>query len=172
MIRIESVSIAWRIIDYLMSPIMWMLCGFVLELPQESHLWHIQKFKTKQIDLKKCVVAKSDLETIFRTRGFKKLAIFHMQLFGGWNKYIILQNPNFNGHWNVGWHVVDKKTGKLEVNEIQKLKIYSDKIKLLKGHKDTVVYFLGINPDGSQIKPKIIDEGIIGDGKWKNVRLF
>lgn len=147
----------YMLLDLFLRPVMYLLQGNITESPQETHPWHVKRFvwKTKGI-----IIKGNDHESKFGQSGLpKRFGLFHMPILGGLKKYVILENNNYINYWNVGWN-----------DQIQKLKIYDNRIKLLVGKEDFIAF--GLSDDKTQVNLKIIDFGKIGDGKYKNVRLF
>ena len=144
-------------LDLLLRPFMYLLQGNITERPQETHPWHVKRFVWKTKGL---LVEGSDHESRFGQSGLpKRFGLFHMPILGGLRKYIILENNNYKKIWNVGWN-----------DQIQKLKIYGKRIKLLVGKEDYDAF--GLSDNKNEVKLKIVDFGKIGDGKYKDIRLF
>lgn len=85
-----------------------------------------------------------------------------MPIFGGLNKYVVIEVDNFKDHWHVGWCGV-----KIQLN---KLKIYDNRLKLLYGKGPYKVF--AMDDRGNMMNVKIVGDGKIGDGKYDGIRLF
>ena len=135
---------------------MYFLGGFKFPV-QETHPWHVKKYKWKTSSL---LIKGDDIKSKFGQSGISKyLGLFHMPIFGGLKKYIVLENRNYKNYWNIGWN-----------SYIQILKIYDSKIKLLSGKEDFIAHALSDNKN--EVELKVVDFGTIGDGKYKKIRLF
>lgn len=147
----------YRILDYLLYPLMYVLQGNLTDSPQETHPWHVKKHRWKS---KGVLIKGDDVNSKFGQSGISKyLGLYHMPIFGGLKKYIVIENKKFKKYWNVGWN-----------NEMQILKIYDSKVKLLPGKES---YYIHALSDGSkEVSVKVVDSGRIGDGRYKSVRLF
>ncbi len=166
--KIEKVPSYFRVFDYLLFPLMWVLCGFKFELPQESHRWHMRNYPLIRVPKDKFVKITGDDPSKHAAKGFP---FFHIPLFGGWKKYIILEVKNYGKFWNVGW-IVEFKNGPEAVYQIQASRIYGPFVKVLKGINDSDKTFFAVGDDGNFSDIKLIDQGILGDGKYRLVRLF
>ena len=166
--KIKKVSAYFRILDYLMMPLMWVLCGFGLELPQETHRWHMRNYPIIKVPKDKLVKIQGDDPSKYAAKGFP---FYHIPLLGGWKNYIILEAKNYGRYWNIGW-IVEFKNQDRAVYQIQGSRIYDPRIKLLKGINDSDKSFFAIGETGDFVDIKLVDQGIIGDGKFRKVRLF
>ncbi|MFZ3301804.1 MAG: hypothetical protein WA152_03775 [Microgenomates group bacterium] len=147
----------YTFLDLFLRPLMYLLQGNFSEIPQETHPWHVKRFTWKE---KGVLIEGNDRESRFGQSGLpKRFGLFHMPILGGLKKYVILENKNYINYWNVGWN-----------DQIQKLKIYDNRIKLLVGKEDFDAF--GLSDNKTEVNLKIIDFGKIGDSKYKNVRLF
>ncbi len=167
-IVVEEVPFYFRFVDYLMIPIMWALAGFKMESPQESHKWHIQKINNIKITDNKSVAVIGDDKSRFDN----KTLLIHIPVLGGWKNYVVLKAENYKNYWFVGWKVKFLNENRQDYCEVQKLRIHSQYIKVLKGISDSQKIFFGVDSEGKPIKLKNVGEGTLGDGKYKNVRLF
>lgn len=150
-----------------MTPIMWAFAGFKLEFPQETHRWHMENISCDKVRIKSEVEVMGNDKSRVGTRA----PFIHMPLLGGWRNYVVLKAEGFSDYWFVGWK---KKflDGRKAVCQIQKLRIHSPHIKLLKGIPDSKKYFFGLDKNGNFIEVKKVGEGVLGDGKFRMVRLF
>lgn len=143
-----------RIFDYLLWPFMYFLGGFKFPV-QETHAWHVKKHHWKSSE--GLVIKEKDRKAKFGHES--PLGLFHMPIFGGLTKYVVIEASGFNKYWYVGWE-----------NNIQILPIKQNKIMMLVGKKGFVAY--GLGDDGKMLKLKTIGYGNLGDFKYKNIRLF
>lgn len=151
-----------------MAPLMWILCGFAFEMPQETHRWHMRIFPHIDVPKNKSIVIKGDDKSKHSTRG---LPLYHMPLFGGWKNYVILKANNYGKYWNVGW-IVEFHDSRNTIYQVQGSRIKSPPIKVLKGINDSDKTFFAVKENGDFADIRLIDSGRIGDGKYRKVRLF
>ena len=152
---IKKLNLTFRLFDFILSPFMWILSGFAFEKPQETHAWHIVNWNWKK--QKPLSIKETDKEARFGHSS--PLGLFHMPIFGGLTKYVVIEAVGYKRYWNVGWE-----------GQVHLLKIYDPKIKLLVGKSGFMAY--GITDTNKEAKLKIVGFGTIGDGKFKGVRLF
>lgn len=167
--KIKKVPLCFRFLDYLLFPFMWIICGFNFELPQETHRWHMMNFPNIDVPKNKSVVIKGDDNSKYSAKGFP---FFHMPIFGGWKNYVILEAKDFGKFWNVGWVVRFNDHSRQDRYQVQASRIYGSNIKLLKGINDSDKIFFAIGKNGGFADIKLIDEGRLGNGKYRSVRLF
>lgn len=166
--QIEEVPFYFRAIDYLLTPAMWVINGFKTPL-METHPWHPQNIHCDLIpdDIGKKTIGQDPSRFSFDTLG-----LIHMPIFGGWKNYLVLEAEDFDQFWRVGWKVSYLDPEKGRFCQIHKLKIYGPRIKVLAGNDETEGIGFGLN-DGHKLIPlKIVEEGVLGDGQFKGVRLF
>lgn len=172
-IQVKKVAFYFRILDHLLWPFMWILAKGKVERPQESHRWHFQDIECdileKIMDPHLIVSIEGDDPSRF---DINSLGLFHLPLFGGWKNYIILEANNFSRYWHVGWRIYRGGTKNLVRCQIQKLRISSSCIKLLKGVPGKRAEFFGVDDSGKQVSVRVVGEGKLGDGQFRNVRLF
>lgn len=144
----------FRILDILLWPFMFILGGFNFSV-QETHPWHVRKYSWK--NNKGLVIKETDKKAKFGHEA--PLGLFHMSIFGGLTKYVVVEASGFKKYWHVGWD-----------GFIHKLLIKENRIMLLVGKKGLTTYGLGDN--GKILKLKIIGYGELGDKKYNDVRLF
>ena len=68
--------------------------------------------------------------------------------------------------------VTDDASKKLLEPAVQMLPICDDQIKLLRASKMFEWYAFAIDANGKQVKISLIDEGVLGDNRYPDVRLF
>ena len=150
----------FRIFDILLWPFMWVLGGFVFPV-QETHAWHVRKYNWKKV--KGLVIKGKDKRAKFGHEA--PFGLFHMPIFGGLTKYVVLEASGFNQYWNVGWQ-----------GFIHKLPIKQNRIALLVGKNGFIAYGLGDNISSPECKNnlrlKVVGFGELGDNKYNGIRLF
>ncbi len=152
-----KLNIFFRLLDICLHPVMYLLQGNFIEKPQETHPWHVKKYKWKGRGIK--IKGNDDLAKYSQSGISKYLGLYHAPILGGLRKYVVLEDSKFKKFWNVGWD-----------GHIQVLRIYEPRIKLLVGKEGYNAH--GLSDDRNEVKLSIIDFGKIGDGKYKNIRLF
>lgn len=167
--KIKKVPTYFRVLDYLLFPLMWILCGCKFELPQETHRWHMRNYHHIDVPKNKSVRIEGDDKSKRSVKGFP---FYHIPLFGGWKNYVILEVEDFGSFWNLGWIVEFKDHSKSDRYQVQASRIYGRFIKVLKGINDSDKIFFAIKKDGSFANIKLIDHGRLGEGKYRSVRLF
>ena len=169
----KPLSFYWRVIDYLMIPLMKLISLAPFERPQESHAWHAQKIGQTDIEsmnLEKCVQVEGYDSSYIKTGAGP---LFHIPLIGGWKDYIVLQVDMTDKIWHVGWIVRESKSLQVLRSEIHKLPLFENKVRLLVGPIERVTTFFATNNNGIQLPLKIIGKGKMGDGSnYSKVRLF
>lgn len=154
MTKVPKVNIIFRFIDFLLSPIMWILGGFTFPL-QETHYWHIRKWDWK--DTKSLVVKEKDKSAKFGHEA--PFGLFHMPLLGGLKRYVVIEATGFDKYWYSGWE-----------GQIHCLKLRQNRIMMMVGKHGFIMYGLGDN--GKSLNLKIVGYGNLGDNKYRGVRLF
>lgn len=151
-IRVKPVPFYFRFLDFLLVPVMWVFSGFKLEFPQETHRWHMQNISCDKVRVKGVEIMGDD-----KSRVGTRAPFIHMPAFGGWRNYIILEAEGFSDYWFVGWK---KKflDGRKEVCQIQKLRIHSAYIEVLKGIPDSKKYFFGVDKKGDLLDLKKLEK--------------
>lgn len=170
MSKITVSPLPWytRVGDRLMVPIMYVVSGTFNESPQQTHQWNNQKLSSSDTDY--LIDVKGVKGTVYQNGSERArrqwkwiIPIFHMPIFGGWKKYVVIAPENTKKMWHIGW-IADHAKG------VSLIPIVGP-VRLLIGLGD--VRFFGIYPDGSQINIHVVGYGIIGDGcQWKDVPLL
>lgn len=143
----------FRLFDILLYPIMWILGG--LNYPvQETHNWHVKGWKWNKKGL---IISKHDDAAKFGHDSH--LGLFHIPIFGGLTKYVVIEAQGFDKYWHVGFG-----------SQIHLLPIFENRIKILVGKNGFVAH--GLSDSNKDIKLKIVGFGIIGDSKYNGLRLF
>ncbi|EKE05331.1 MAG: hypothetical protein ACD_19C00355G0011 [uncultured bacterium] len=139
--KTPEVSIIFRLVDFLLFPFMWILGGFKFPI-QESHPWNVRKWNWMDKGL---FINKQDTKARFGHENI--FGFYHMPIFGGLTKYVVIEASGFNKYWNVGWK-----------GFVHLLPINQNRIMMLDGKKE--------------LSLKIVGFGELGDGKYNGIRLF
>jgi hypothetical protein len=153
-IVIPEQTLVSKLADMLMVPVMYVLQFPSFETTQRTHFWNNVKLRSADVthlEAELCVSSKGNSEAVSRWLGF--IPIFHMPIFGGWKKYIVLEPQVPQDIWYVGWIPGDV----IGVSQIP----LKGRVRVLIG-KDNV-FFFGINENGDQIKISQVGEGSIGE---------
>lgn len=157
-INISPLNRVERILDILMIPIMYIISGTLREKPQETHFWNNLKLTQQDIlylDKDKMIHCEGSSSA---KRWWKRIPIFHMPIFGGWKKYILVQKADewseVKGDMYIGWICP-------EVVGVSRIPLRSP-VRLLLGPGK--VSFFGINSKGEQFELEKVGIGYIGDG--------
>ena len=157
----------YRIIDFCMLPIMFLLGWLRRDAMQETHAWHVWRdFRSGDINQALSVKYTGSDRTFHRHYVF----LFHVPMLGGWKKYLVVQPHDKKLDYRIGWIVYDKK--RLKRVGVQRLIVHKQPIRILSGPANYSGYFFAVDVDGKQIKLEKIGEGMLGDGKYPNTRLF
>ncbi len=149
-----------KLADICMIPIMWLLSGAPLERPQRTHFWNNCKFDPQEFEKLhpyiKMVYTDGDPEGI--SQGWFR---FHLPLFGGWRKYIVIEPQAANTDtWHIGWCVADEKSKPLLLG-ISRIALRGS-VRVLEGSRQAL--FFGISEEGQQIPLTRVATGVIGKG--------
>jgi hypothetical protein len=157
----------FRLVDFAMKPIMFVLGGFNRNSLQETHPWHLYRnIDEKNIDLSLVYTHQGDDSSLIQKHA---LFLFHSPIFGGWKKYIVLEPSTSERPFYIGWTIQTKNTRKTEVH---KLPIYENSIRVLSGSPLFSGYFFALSAEGEQVPIKCIGQGRLGDGQYSDVRLY
>ncbi len=164
MIKIEEQGLIGLLGDLLMIPIMYLLQLPVFDKPQRTHFWNNKKYYVSDIahlDKTLFVSVSGDVDACNRWFGW--IPIFHMPIFGGWKKFVVIEPKVKQDVWYVGWIPGD-------VIGISRIKLCHS-VKLLRSPQ--TVYFFGLNEHGEQIEINIIGSGELGkDKKYSGVQFL
>lgn len=152
--KIPEVNIIFRFFDILLWPFMYILGGFNFPV-QETHAWHVKKWNWNNSN--GLVIRETEKNAKFGHEA--PFGLFHMPIFGGLSKYVVIEASGYNKYWHIGWN-----------GFIHKLPIKQNKIALLVGKKGLIAYGLGDNKNN--LKLKVVVFGEIGDKKYNDIRLF
>lgn len=149
-----KVNIIFRLVDFILWPFMFILGGFKFPV-QETHAWHVMKWDWK--NTRGLLVKQKDKSARFGHTA--PLGLFHMPIFGGLTRCVVIEASGFDKYWHIGWE-----------NNLHRLKINQKKITMLVGKDGFVAYGLGDN--GKNLKLKIVCYADLGDTKLSGLRLF
>lgn len=152
-ISISSETKLQKFGDVCMIPIMYFLQMNLFETPQRTHFWNNTKFPTASfhwLEADDLVSVPGDTAAVRRWFGY--VPIFHMPIFGGWKKYVVIAPTDPIAEWYVGW-VAGDTAG------VSNIKL-STPVRLLLGSGPA--QFFGADKFGQQIKLKTIGFGEVG----------
>ena len=113
MIQFQPQGRLGRLADTLMLPVMYLLQGTFHEVPQRTHRWNNYKVRVRTelaaISLLPRIRFDGDPAATERWLGF--IPRFHMPIFGGWKKFVVLRPVDHDGEWHVGWMPSDDSAG-------------------------------------------------------------
>lgn len=169
--KIKEIPIYLKLIDVFLVPFMFFIGGGKKENIQHTHGYHIKTFRDLKIDKNKCVKIEGTDNSKFKNTGrfLRHFGLFHFTIFGGWKDYVVIKNMKHikNKFWFIGW-----TDTQFEKFNLHRLGIKNSKIKMLKGKKGYITYFFGIDILGKQVPLVKVGEGILGDKKFINVKLY
>jgi len=170
-IKPRELSWLWRGFDILMSPLMRAISGALVEKPQETHRWHIQRLPHHLVHvLNKDNIACSTGKDLSNRRHGEIL--FHIPVLSGWQNYVVVEVGGDYSEWYVGWILYSLPQRSVLKFDIHRLPIQDKRLRLLNGVTGLQFCFFAINKNGEQLPLKIVAEGHIGDGKHPKIRLF
>ena len=150
--------------DICMMPLMYALQGTIRELPQRTHRWNNQHLRNLEVDhlhANKVLIVSGDSEA--RDRWFGPIPLFHMPIFGGWKKFVVVHPKNRSAEWFVGWVAFDA----LGVSKIP----VAGPVRVCIGPRQG--QFFGLDADGVQIDIEVVGEGRIGQaGQYGTIPLL
>ena len=169
-IRMPKLLPLFRLIDWAMVPIMFVLGGFKKDSVQETHPWHcFRGFSPDDIDQSLAVPHQGTDNSTFK-RHF--LFLFHAPILGGWKNYVVLQPKQPTTPFYIGWVTYHKDTkAPLDIG-INKLPIVDRAVRLLSGPPHYAGYFFAIDDKGRQIALEKVATGRLGDNAHPGLRLL
>ncbi len=154
MLNIQLQGNAGRLADRLMLPLMYLLQGTLKESPQRTHRWNNRKLTKLEVDLlERSLMFTCKGDATASRRSWNKIPLFHMPIFGGWRRFVVLRPVEFCSNWHVGWIASDDTAG-------VSLVPIKDQIRVTLGTSS--VSFFGINAKGQQIQLEMVGAGTIG----------
>lgn len=97
-----------RIADMLMVPVMYLLQGNFRETPQRTHRWnnhHLRNLEVDHLDADNILFVDGDPGA--NERWFGPIPLFHMPVFGGWKKFVVVEPVHQVDEWFIGWVAFD-----------------------------------------------------------------
>ncbi len=166
MLKVKPQGFIGWLSDMLMTPLMYLTQGTLREVPQRTHHWNNYKLKPCEIthlDNTKALSFDGDRSTM-QKRWLGIVPIFHIPIFGGWKKFVVLTPVVPCLRWNVGWIPSDDWIGVSMVSSIGPVRVLigPDHVK-----------FFGIDEQGQQVEIMSLGEGRVGKaGIFASVPLF
>lgn len=157
-------SLLSKLGDYLMIPIMYILQGNFSETPQRTHRWNNKKYFSTDISfLATEMLVTVEADNLASSRWLGLLPLFHIPVFGGWKKFVVLEPKVTQDEWYVGWIAND-------VIGISQIKL-TDRVRVLRGPGVTQVF--AINEHGQQIDLDVCGFGVVGKAaQFKKIPLL
>lgn len=147
-------TVGW-LADKLMVPIMYIMQGTFLESPQRTHRWnnqHLPNHELQTLYSSGMVSHQGDQSANNMWLGW--IPLFHLPLFGGWKKYLVIEPNDTTVEWFPGWRLGSYRGfSRIPLN---------GPVRLLVGPES--VEFFGLTKDGRQIPVTLIGEGVVGQG--------
>lgn len=154
--KVKPIGWIAEVADMLMTPLMYLASGTLIEAPQRTHRWNIEELPResfRRFDPDMMVIVPGSPDSFDGPRRVK----FHVPIFGGWRDYAVIEPEVDVGVWHPGW-----TTGIDNGGGVSRLR-FTDPIRVLKAFGD--MYFFGIDAEtGKQIPVRLIGEGRIGQG--------
>src|SRR5438477_6535332 len=98
----RPVGPALRALDRALVPLMFVVGGCQRTSVQETHRWHCEKIAVDDVALDRAVIVDGDDPSPYLNQLWP-LPLFHIPVFGGWRKYVVLEARNEVEGWYVGW---------------------------------------------------------------------
>ena len=162
--RIVRQGVVGKMADIFMLPIMYLLQGNIREVPQRTHRWNNQHMNNNSVrDLQSEMIVFADGQPTAHRRWLGPIPLFHMPIFGGWKKFIVIEPTQEIEEWFVGWVAFDA----LGLSKIP----LTGPVRLGVGPRQAE--FFGLAADGVQIPLRIVGEGVIGKaGHFSHIPLL
>lgn len=141
-----------KILDFLMTPLMYLISGTFKEIPQRGHRWNNERLSRSDVELldKSIMVHCEGIPSSMRSRWF---FLFHIPIMGGWRNYVVLKPATGCLCWHIGYITSDM----VGVSQVK----LSNIVRMLIGPDE--VFFYGIDAvTNEQIPIKEIGRGYIG----------
>jgi hypothetical protein len=146
---------------------MYILQGTCRESPQRTHRWNNKKFRTDAELEYIRALPKISFKGISheKSRWLGLIPLFHMPIFGGWKKFVVLRPQSSTGNWFIGWLPTDGDSA--GVSQIP----LSGAVRVTIGDGD--VEFFALNRSGEPLKLVQIGDGNIGQaGEFSEISLL
>jgi hypothetical protein len=168
---VKPVSSLIRFLDRMLVPLMRIL-GAGTGRVQETHRWHCQRLRNEDSVDETLSLSIDGDDTSRRSNKIFPLPIFHMPIFGGWKRYVVIEILSETPIWHVGWLHIASPPGFVRRSAIQRLPIGTKQIKMLTLPYGNRIRFFALSPDGQQLPLRMVGTGVLGDGRFPGVRLF
>ena len=148
-------SFLGSMLDLVMTPLMYVVQGNLFESPQRTHFWNnlkLRKFSDMVAISRYCTMLNFPGDPSASDRWLGLVPLFHLPIFGGWKKYVVLEPAIAQATWFVGWNSRD-------VFGISRVPL-TGPVRLLIG-KDAVAFF-AFNTAGEPVELRQIGEGVLG----------
>lgn len=143
-----------KIADILMVPLMYLISGTFIEVPQRGHRWNNKRLSKTDVE-KLDVTLMVNCEGIPNSMKFRWLFLYHIPILGGWKNYVVMRPTDSERDWYVGFITHD-------IIGISMVKL-SGSVRMLIGNGD--VSFFGIDAENyEQITIAEVGRGLIGRG--------
>lgn len=166
-LRFKPQGVLGRLADRLMTPLMYLVQGNFREVPQRTHRWNNHKFS--RFYQRRLIESFGRLLTFSgepnaTARWLGPIPLFHMPIFGGWKKFVVLKPVSETGDWHICWYPKDDVPG-------VSLVPIKGSVRVMIGASE--VSFIGLKPDGRAVVLECIGEGYISQaGEFSDVLLL
>lgn len=144
-----------RTCDTLMRPFMYVVSGTCWEAPQGTHAWNWHKITHAEAGaLSTAMMVTSPGRHGECGRHHRLISRYHMPVFGGWRRYIVLEPVTHSRPWYVGWITTDQAG-------VSRIPI-AERVRVLEGPEPT--RWFGLDDCGSQVVIWECGKGKIGEG--------
>lgn len=168
---VKPMPALFRLLDLLLVPVMRAL-GVGSELPQETHRWHCQAITANDLVDETLALTIDGDDPSPRSNKIFPLPLFHMPVFGGWTRYVVVEVLSDISVWHIGWVHTECPPGFKLRSAIQRLPIRTRKIRMLKLPHGNRMKLFALAPDGTQLACRASGEGFLGDARFPFLRLF
>lgn len=152
-----------RFLDWCLVPIMYLLQGNFREIPQRTHFWNNVRWRADWYHQPWFLSFSGD-PTAVAARPLGFIPRFHMRIFGGWTKFVVLEPVEPIVDWHVGWSCDVHGSG-LSLVTIDR------RVRMTIGPGP--VKFFGLDRNGKQIELRCVGEGRIGSaGEFAEIPLL
>ncbi len=156
-LEIKPLSNIVRTLDRVLRPLMRFIAGprAWFEEPQQTHFWNNQKLETFPTTWVSYLLQVPGDSTAASRWLFGFIPVFHIPIFGGWKRYVVIEPLDYVGTWHPGWVAVD-------VVGCSRVSVRGS-VRLLQCPDLTDFFGVAVD-DGQPILLKIVGYGVIGDG--------
>jgi hypothetical protein len=151
---------------------MFILGGCKVDSIQETHRWHGQHIDASDIEETLSVFVEGNDNAPVKTNALYPFPIFHAPVLGGWRNYTVLQVQSAEPYWHVGWIHRRYPLNSRPRSHVQRLRIFTREIRVLTQAIGFQTEYFALDPSGRQIPLRIVGQGVLGDRRFPQVRLF